>query len=142
MKRNGTRSSLSLVPIGLALGLPFIGSCIAVSTRDMGDEDTSRTEQAVTTNPLIDFSSRPSYIPSNTVVFTFDDGPDDQNTPRVLDILKTNAVKATFFLNTINYTNVNTDTTAQAIVKRIVNEGHEIGNHTVHHFDLSTLTAS
>src|SRR5262249_17736627 len=92
--------------------------------------------------PQVDFSNRPTYIATNTVVLSFDDGPDDVTTPRVLDILKANNVKATFFVNTMNFTNVSTDTTAQALIQRIVNEGHEIGNHTVHHSNLGTLSAT
>jgi peptidoglycan/xylan/chitin deacetylase (PgdA/CDA1 family) len=97
-------------------------------------------EPATVTNPQIDFSPTPSYLAAKSVVLTFDDGPDSTNTAKVLDILKTNALKVTFFINTINYTDVNTDPNAQALVKRIVNEGHFLGNHTVHHPDLATLS--
>ena len=64
------------------------------------------------------------------VCLTFDDGPDKTYTPTVLDILKEKDVKATFFLIGKR---VQED---PAIVKRIAEEGHLIGNHTYSHADL------
>ena len=55
---------------------------------------------------------------------TFDDGPSANNTPRILDILKKYNIKATFFVN---------GNGKKKIYKRIVNEGHVIGNHTYSH---------
>ena len=65
------------------------------------------------------------------VALTFDDGPDPKWTPQVLDILKANGIKAAFFLVGVNaekYPN---------LVRRIVAEGHEIGNHTYYHPNLA-----
>jgi len=58
---------------------------------------------------------------------TFDDGPDPQWTPRVLDILAEAAIPATFFL--IGQLAVRHPT----LVRRIATEGHEVGNHTWSH---------
>lgn len=64
------------------------------------------------------------------VFLTFDDGPSMNNTPKILDILKANDVKATFFIMTKNFT----DTPATAeILKRELLEGHAIGNHSASH---------
>ncbi len=60
------------------------------------------------------------------VYLTFDDGP-SENTTKILDILKENDVKATFFIIS-PYTPSHND-----IVKRIYEEGHAIGNHTADH---------
>ena len=65
------------------------------------------------------------------VSLTFDDGPDPKWTPLILDILKAKNVKATFFM-----------LGSQAeqyprLVQRILAEGHEIGNHTYTHRNLS-----
>lgn len=57
---------------------------------------------------------------------TFDDGP-SVFTSRVLDILKEYGVKATFFVNG------RSDTYSLNMYRRIVNEGHAIGNHTYSH---------
>lgn len=61
------------------------------------------------------------------VVLTFDDGPDPKYTPEILDILKENKIKAAFFI-----LGENAQLNA-SIVKRIYDEGHEIGNHTFKH---------
>ncbi len=69
------------------------------------------------------------------VAITFDDGPSGY-TPRLLDGLKERGAKATFFVvgNRIgSYPNV---------MRRLVNEGHQIGNHTTNHPQLTTLSAA
>ncbi len=65
------------------------------------------------------------------VAITFDDGPDPRWTPKVLDILKAANVKATFFVVGVNAERY------PSLVRRIVNEGHEIGNHTYYHPNLA-----
>ncbi|WP_409340881.1 polysaccharide deacetylase family protein [Paenibacillus sp. MBLB4367] len=68
------------------------------------------------------------------IALTFDDGPDTKYTPQILDILKEHQVKATFFL-VGKQIELHPD-----IVKRIVNEGHAIGNHSWGHRQLNKLT--
>jgi len=65
------------------------------------------------------------------VALTFDDGPDPRWTPQILDILKAANVKAAFFLVGANAEK------HPALVRRIVAEGHEIGNHTFYHPNLA-----
>src|SRR5882724_8496076 len=65
------------------------------------------------------------------VAITFDDGPDPRWTPKILDILKAGNVKAVFFLVGVNAERY------PGLVRRIVNEGHEIGNHTYYHPNLA-----
>lgn len=67
--------------------------------------------------------------PSNKkqIAITFDDGPMREFTPKVLDILKNENVRASFFLIGKNIAG-NED-----ILKRLVNEGHTIGNHSFEH---------
>jgi len=71
---------------------------------------------------------------SKLVALTFDDGPSAATTPRLLDILATNGVKATFFV---------LGTMAQRspdILRREVAEGHEVGSHTPYHNQLTNLS--
>lgn len=70
---------------------------------------------------------------SKRIYLTFDAGYENGYTSQILDVLKKNNVNATFFL-VGNYLN-----TEEEIVKRIVNEGHFIGNHTYSHKDLTKL---
>ncbi|MEH6940865.1 polysaccharide deacetylase family protein [Bacillus sp. JJ722] len=67
------------------------------------------------------------------VALTFDDGPHHQLTPRILDILKKYDAKATFYVlgNRVEY--------YPEIVKRAVDEGHEIGSHSWSHPKLTSL---
>lgn len=64
---------------------------------------------------------------NNEVALTFDDGPDTELTPQVLDLLREYNAKATFFCVGSKLKN------NEANVKRIVAEGHAIGNHTYEH---------
>lgn len=61
------------------------------------------------------------------ILLTFDSGYEDGYTEKILDVLKENNVKATFFI-TGHYLN-----TASDLVKRMIEEGHTVGNHTVNH---------
>ncbi|MFC8364780.1 glycosyltransferase [Streptomyces griseorubiginosus] len=70
-------------------------------------------------------------IPDRRIVLTFDDGPDPTWTPKVLDVLKKHHAHAVFFV---------TGTMSSRypdLVKRMVDEGHEVGLHTFNHPDLS-----
>ncbi|WP_255367223.1 glycosyltransferase [Dyella sp. OK004] len=69
---------------------------------------------------------RVAGAPGN-VAITFDDGPDVRWTPRVLDILKAKKASATFFVIGQNMQ------ASPSLVQRMVNEGHEVGNHTFSH---------
>ncbi len=68
------------------------------------------------------------------VVLTFDDGPDPRYTPQILDILGREHVPASFFLVGINAEN------NIPLVKRIYNEGYEIGNHTFTHPNVANIS--
>ncbi|MBF2073118.1 MAG: polysaccharide deacetylase family protein [Synechococcales cyanobacterium C42_A2020_086] len=61
------------------------------------------------------------------IALTFDDGPRPETTPQVLDILKQYNVKATFFLLGANVQQF------PELSRRIVDEGHAVGNHTWNH---------
>jgi len=58
---------------------------------------------------------------------------------RFSDILRNKGIKATFFINANNYSGQN-DPGVADLINRIVNEGHEIGNHTNHHSSLPSLS--
>ena len=65
---------------------------------------------------------------------TFDAGYENGCTEQVLDTLKKHQVRAAFFL-VGNYIERNAD-----LVRRMVEEGHIVGNHTMHHYDMSKLS--
>jgi peptidoglycan/xylan/chitin deacetylase (PgdA/CDA1 family) len=70
----------------------------------------------------------------NKIALTFDDGPDTRYTPQILDILHKNHVRATFFVLGVR---------AEAhpsILKRMIKEGHVIGNHSYNHANPDKMT--
>ena len=70
----------------------------------------------------------------NQVALSFDDGPDPKWTPKILEILRQKGVKATFMMigdQALEYV---------GLMKRIYQEGHEIGNHTYTHPDISGIS--
>jgi cellulose synthase/poly-beta-1,6-N-acetylglucosamine synthase-like glycosyltransferase/peptidoglycan/xylan/chitin deacetylase (PgdA/CDA1 family)/spore germination protein YaaH len=70
----------------------------------------------------------------NEVALSFDDGPDPTWTPKILDILRDKGVKATFML-------IGAEAAENVgLMKRIVREGNEIGNHTYTHPDISEIS--
>lgn len=75
-------------------------------------------------------------INKKMAALTFDDGPDIIYTPKILDILNEKKIKATFFVigQQVRY--------QPEMLKRIINEGHEIGNHSWSHPNFIELTTS
>ena len=76
----------------------------------------------------------------NVVALTFDDGPNPATTNLILDTLKKHGIRATFFLNSRSRGDLFADPESAATVNREISEGHVIGNHTAHHYDLTTLS--
>jgi len=72
----------------------------------------------------------------NQLAITFDDGPDPEWTPKILDVLKREHAPATFFL-----IGIQADKFAD-VTDRIYREGHEIGNHTFTHPDISNISST
>jgi cellulose synthase/poly-beta-1,6-N-acetylglucosamine synthase-like glycosyltransferase/peptidoglycan/xylan/chitin deacetylase (PgdA/CDA1 family)/spore germination protein YaaH len=71
---------------------------------------------------------------ANEVALSFDDGPDPKWTPKILDKLRDKGVKGTFMMiGAEAQKNV-------GLMKRVVREGHEIGNHTYTHPDISEIS--
>jgi peptidoglycan-N-acetylmuramic acid deacetylase len=71
---------------------------------------------------------------SKTLYLTFDNGYEQGYTPMILDVLKKEKVPATFFV-TGHYL-----LSAGDIVKRMVKEGHIVGNHSWHHPDMTAVS--
>jgi peptidoglycan/xylan/chitin deacetylase (PgdA/CDA1 family) len=101
--------------------------------------------------PLLDFTCNPapksalSTTSKCPIALTFDDGPLGQSgdaTDQIINYLHAQNLTATFFMNTVNFCDVNTDIDAQNQVRSIVNKGFSLASHTAHHSDLTTLTST
>ncbi|WP_245573188.1 bifunctional polysaccharide deacetylase/glycosyltransferase family 2 protein [Amycolatopsis benzoatilytica] len=72
---------------------------------------------------------------AGTVALTFDDGPDPEWTPKILEVLRKHQVHATFFM-------VGTQVVAEpGLVQQVVGDGHEVGVHTFTHPNLGLIPA-
>ncbi len=72
---------------------------------------------------------------ANEVALSFDDGPDPKWTPQILDKLRDKGVKGTFLMiGEEAQENV-------GLMQRVMREGHEIGNHTYTHPDISEISS-
>lgn len=73
---------------------------------------------------------------TNKVAITFDDGPSPEFTPAILDILKEYDVQATFFMVGSHVEKY------PEVARRVVEEGHTVGNHTYSHRNIPTLSTA
>ena len=135
---------LSTVPPGQDVDLEGRGEILHIDSRPLAGERKITVDPD--TNLVRDeiFQTLPSpYVvdmyggsAQKRVAITFDDGPDPEWTPKILDVLKAKGARATFFL---------IGAEAQkypGLTKRIYEEGHEIGNHTFTHPDISNINKS
>jgi len=92
------------------------------------------TAETMKSYPLSYTVEQTGYHPK-MVALSFDDGPDPKWTPKILDILKKYHVVGTFFMIGEQAQN------DVGLMRRVYNEGHEIGNHTFTHPDISEISA-
>ena len=110
-------------------GEPHPGS----RTIDMDSYNWTVTDEHMLTYPSPYTIEYYGYKPG-VVALSFDDGPDPTWTPKILDILKQKGVHATFMMiGEQAQDNV-------SLMKRVMAEGHEIGNHTWTHPDISEIS--
>ncbi len=139
----GATDKLKDVPPGAEVDMEGQGEILRIEdkpahgTRDLTVDAGSKliTDEVFQTLPEPYRVGRYGYSP-NKVALTFDDGPDPEWTPKILDVLKEKHATATFFL-----IGIQTDKFS-GIAKRIYNEGHTIGNHTFTHPDVSNISTA
>ena len=116
-------------------GLPQPGKrTVSVDTDEKDPRKKLIVDEHMDVYPLTYTIEQYGYHP-NEVALSFDDGPDPKWTPKILDILKQKNAKGTFML-------IGAEAAENVgVMKRIVREGHEIGNHTYTHPDISEIPA-
>ncbi|MET3978528.1 cellulose synthase/poly-beta-1,6-N-acetylglucosamine synthase-like glycosyltransferase/peptidoglycan/xylan/chitin deacetylase (PgdA/CDA1 family)/spore germination protein YaaH [Mucilaginibacter sp. UYP25] len=132
-----------LTTVGLSNNISYAGDgevldLITVPNKGRIDVNLDTTNYTITNQKYVTIPTK--YVirkygyKRGKVVLTFDDGPDPEFTPRILDILKKEKVPASFFVvGSMVEKNI-------PLLKRIYDEGYEIGNHTYLHPDISTIS--
>jgi len=138
---NGAADEIRDIKYGYDVDFQGTGEILQViaqpqdGTRDLTVDLTGAiTNQVYRQIPSSYVIQRAGDQPGN-IVLTFDDGPDPVWTPKILDILKQENVKAAFFVVGQN------GQSYPEIIKRIAAEGHEIGNHSFTHPNLAEVPA-
>jgi cellulose synthase/poly-beta-1,6-N-acetylglucosamine synthase-like glycosyltransferase/peptidoglycan/xylan/chitin deacetylase (PgdA/CDA1 family) len=93
-------------------------------------EDLAEAGPVLRIQPDGTFESK--SMPAKTIALTFDDGPDPEWTPKILDVLARHGAHATFFV-VGSKVNERPD-----LVRRMLAEGHELGAHTFTHVDMTS----
>lgn len=101
--------------------------------------ETDKNEHIITDENYINYPTsyevqKHGEASPKELVLTFDDGPDETYTPKILDVLSKYHVPAAFFMVGLNAEK------NLPLVKRIYREGHEIGNHTFTHENVAKVS--
>jgi peptidoglycan-N-acetylglucosamine deacetylase len=125
--------------VGIYLGSQFLNTSTVETLANLGVSDAITNNQKIIAKQPIDFESpvlfqgktlKSVVVPDGQkpINLTFDDGPWPQTTEAILDTLKKEKVRATFFMIGQPLRSF------PEIAKKVVADGHEIANHTVHHW--------
>lgn len=128
----------------------LLGNCLGYAARRTGKAQPASTDAGwglsfqregeppvanATADYLKQFNAHYAADTKEKILYlTFDAGYENGNTPAILDALKKHNAPATFFL-VGNYLE-----TSPELVKRMIAEGHTVGNHTFHHPDMSKIS--
>jgi peptidoglycan/xylan/chitin deacetylase (PgdA/CDA1 family) len=124
---------VSIRLLAAALAVALLGPLSASAAPCPGHDDALGTARVLHVDPALHPRVGRKHFPATLplrpkeVVLTFDDGPSGALTPRVLEALRRECVRATFFL-------IGRNAAAHpALVRRIAAEGHTVAHHTLSH---------
>ncbi|MBN9502804.1 MAG: hypothetical protein BGO01_12495 [Armatimonadetes bacterium 55-13] len=141
-KLNRPPESSGLEAIDFPQSVDFVGKGEILDVKARPQDGRRRVQPDPNSGEIFDWSYRKYAFPfvlqksgyqPKRLVLTFDDGPDPEYTPQILDELKRLGVPGTFFLIGQNAEE------HPDIVERIYAEGHEIGNHSFTHPDIGAV---
>ncbi|MGH9550935.1 MAG: polysaccharide deacetylase family protein, partial [Terriglobales bacterium] len=137
----GAENKLKDVPPGQDVDMEGNGEILRIEARPADGQRSITLDQntGIITDQSFDSFPEPYRVARygssrDKVAITFDDGPDPEWTPKILDVLKSTRTPAAFFLIGIQADKFGD------ITDRIYREGHEIGNHTFTHPDISNIS--
>jgi len=119
------------------VGVVALCLCIGAAgnvVRSLEAAKTPQAPQVIAGNPPLSGQPAVNCDVRPCLALTFDDGPNPEITPQVLDILARQHVRATFFVIGMHVPG------QEALLRREYREGHEIGNHSWSHPDLTLLS--
>jgi cellulose synthase/poly-beta-1,6-N-acetylglucosamine synthase-like glycosyltransferase/peptidoglycan/xylan/chitin deacetylase (PgdA/CDA1 family)/spore germination protein YaaH len=138
--KDGIDKELTVVPPGQDVDMEGAGEIIRVGGQPSHGKRTYELDPdtGLITDEIMQVLPQPYKVDQygadpKKIVITFDDGPDPEWTPKILDVLKQEKAPAAFFV-VGSAAEVHPD-----LVKRMYDEGHEIGNHTWTHPDISNI---
>ncbi|MEV6162946.1 bifunctional polysaccharide deacetylase/glycosyltransferase family 2 protein [Streptomyces sp. NPDC052052] len=147
VRRQAVPAPRVVIALLLLLGLVCVMLLDGYLRAEVGNDQRVRSgasasnvpESVLDGGPFLSFeggTARTQSVPDKTIVLTFDDGPDPEWTQQVLDILDDNDVPGTFFLVGSMISRY------PDVVRRMVDDGNEVGIHTFTHVDLSYQSSS
>ena len=128
-------AAVILLAVGLAIGI-FAAETVETASWGLSYQTPGATPQGPASGQIL-AKYDAAYVGDATkkvLYLTFDAGYENGYTEKILDVLKKHEVKAAFFL-VGNYMEKNAD-----LVRRMAAEGHIVGNHTMHHPDMSKIS--
>ena len=128
--------SLAVIAAALLTPFPALAQSCPGNPQALGTERVLEVDAATT--PRVGRKHFPTTLPlqRKELVLTFDDGPLPETTPKVLDALKAECVRATFFL-------LGRHAEAHpALARRVLAEGHTVAHHTYSHQILSRVPSA
>ena len=137
MRKKDFWLGISLVGMVLVLSIiTFTRTALPTAAWGLSFHNSGQTPAGpATAEQLTRYDAAYAGSPEEPVLYlTFDAGYENGYTEKILDTLKKHDVKAAFFL-VGNYLQKNAD-----LVRRMVEEGHVVGNHTMTHPDMSAMT--
>lgn len=139
MRRGATTTGAAGRSLRFALVVAVVVGALAAGSAGAGESDDptappgARKKKKRWPKP----AGGPSQSGGPEVVFTFDDGPHEVYTARILDALAAHHVQAIFYwVGRRVLHDRPVDRVRKALVARAIREGHLVGNHTVHHVQL------
>ena len=141
--KDGIDKELAAVPPGQDVDMEGAGEIIRIANQPSPGKRTYQLDRdtGLITDEIMQVLPEPYRVDQygadpKKIAITFDDGPDPDWTPKMLDILKKEKVPAAFFV-VGSAAEEHSD-----LIKRMYEEGHEIGNHTWTHPDISNIRRS
>lgn len=128
--------STGVLLAALSLVLLFTRGAIPAGSWGLSFQQEGKTPVGtVSSGVLAQYDAAYAGDPDEPVIYlTFDAGYESGQTGKILDVLKAHGAPAAFFV-VGNYLE-----TEPALVRRMAQEGHIVGNHTYHHYDMSQIS--